>query len=802
MTTLNTRAYNITVIGLLIWTITAASQTLDRRKLPLAFEPNVGQTDPAVKFLQRGKGSALFFTDSSTVLVQRKGTRPPSVLSINFGGANSTVRVSGAGELPAKSHYYLGADTRKWKTLVPVYTKLRYESMYPGIDVVFYGNEGHQMEFDFIIAPEASPDTIQLVFDGPSRLEVDDHGQLNLEMDGERIQLKRPVAYQEIGGVRQRVSARYVRLQSGAFGFELGAYDPARPLVIDPVLVYSTYFGGGGGNETGLGIAANPHGSAFVIGITDLPAFPAPGSKIGTGGSWDVFVTKLTASGSPVWTTFLGGTGDDGTYGNISYGSIAIDKQDRVYLAGVTTSADFPTKPLGSKFGPLGVIDMFVTRLTAAGLLDYSTMVGGAGFEGAHGIAVDAANRAYVVGLTNSDVTFPLKSAVQPTYGGGPYDAAVFVLNPAGTDLVYSTFIGGAGSDIGNAIDVNDVGMAFIAGTTNSTNLTVVNPLQPTYQGGETDGFITVIRAGGAPIQYSSYLGGSNLDGANAIAQSGDSIFVAGLTNSTNFPTKSAFQPALNGVPLDAFVTKIRFALPPASQLIYSTYLGGGGDELALGIDVDITGNAYVAGRSGGTFYASPGLPACTDPGGFVVKLNSSGLNLTWATCLSGAGKDGAFDVAVDAAGCTHVTGFASSSNFPIVSAFQPLFQGGPGIQPQDAFITKICDGVDHFKCYEITSAAGFQPVDVILRDQFESQVARVMRPVSLCNPVRKGIDGDYGPLVNFDSHLICYETRDSPATPPFSHQSVSVTNQFQQIDMSVSARQNLLCVPSLKREQ
>ena len=135
------------------------------------------------------------------------------------------------------------------------------------------------------------------------------------------------------------------------------------------------------------------------------------------------------------------------------------------------------------------------------------------------------------------------------------------------------------------------------------------------------------------------------------------------------------------------------------------------------------------------------------------------------------------------------------------MSAFQPTFMGGTGIQPQDAFITKICDGIDHFKCYEINSQSGFQPVDITLRDQFEAQQVRVMRPVSLCNPVRKGVEGDYGPLINTDSHLVCYETRDIPSSPPFSHQSVSITNQFQQANMSVSARQNLLCVPSLKRE-
>ena len=338
------------------------------------------------------------------------------------------------------------------------------------------------------------------------------------------------------------------------------------------------------------------------------------------------------------------------------------------------------------------------------------------------------------------------------------------------------------------------------------------NAVDPTFNG-VSDIFITKMNttiAGPVSLSYSTFLGGNGEErvgysGGIAVDPGGRFVYVTGLTPSADFPIKNADQPILNG-PYDAFITKLDTTKPydPAQstanqpQIVYSTYLGGGGGEFGAGIAVDINGNAYVAGSSGGTFPSTPGMPTCSDPGAFVAKLNAAG-SIKYAACLSGAGQDSGLDVAVDPAGSAYVTGFSESANFPLVNPLQPVFAGG-GAPPSDGFVTKLSEGLDHFKCYDVRLQQHFQPFDVKLRDQFEEHDVRVLRPTTLCNPAVKCLGQDCTPILNPDAHLVCYETADAEGTPQFQLREVIVSNQFgKEQRLTVWRRKNMLCAPSLK---
>jgi hypothetical protein len=279
---------------------------------------------------------------------------------------------------------------------------------------------------------------------------------------------------------------------------------------------------------------------------------------------------------------------------------------------------------------------------------------------------------------------------------------------------------------------------------------------------------------------------------------------VTGQTDSTDFPTNKV--EALNGC-YTGFVTKLDIG-QASNQLVYSRFLGGSSSGAGRAVAVDINGSAYITGTCSGAFPATPGMPTCSDTGAFVFKLGADG-STKYATCLSGAGEEVGYDIAVDPAGCAYVTGYTQSANFPVVNPLQPLFGGGIGAQPQDGFVTKLCSGLDHFKCYDARAEDFFQPFDVTLTDQFETEVVRVMRPVTLCNPVVKCVDDNNlatpincSKVTNTDDHLVCYETRDEGATPQFERRDVIVSNQFGKGQrLTVLRRQNLLCVPSLKAE-
>src|SRR6266850_297113 len=446
-------------------------------RLPLHFEANLGQTNEDVRFLARGPGYSVYLTAGEAVVVlakpnadakrdahatrERLGTQTratPIVVRMSLVGAATKPLVSGLDELPGKANYFIGKDPAKWRTNVPTYAKVRYHEVYPGIDLVYYGNQ-RRLEYDFLVAPGADPNGIVIGFQGAERLEIDAQGELVLHVAGDVIRQRVPVIYQETDGVRTKIEGRYVLKDKHRVGFQVAAYDLARPLVIDPVLVYSTYLGGSG-SERGNGIAVDATGAAYVTGSTDSADFTADCAAPCTvldgsfGGSTDVFVTKLNAAGTAlVYSTYLGGSDADFGFG------IAVDAAGAAYVTGETRSIDFtagcttPCTVLDSSLG--GSSDAFVTKLDPTGsALVYSTHPGGSGTGGEQGsaIAVDAAGAAYVTGSTDTaDFTAGCTTPCTVLDGSldGGVDAFVTKLNATGTALVYSTYLGGSGKDDG-----------------------------------------------------------------------------------------------------------------------------------------------------------------------------------------------------------------------------------------------------------------------------------------------------------------------------------------------------------------
>ena len=663
-------------------------------KLPLSFEANHGQTDGRVKFLSRTSGYSLFLTADEAVLAlsARKAvtksvkngiasTKAGGVLRMKLRNANPAAKVTGGDELAGMSNYFIGNDPEKWWTNIPTYAKVKYEGIYSGIDLVYYGNQ-RQLEYDFIVAPGADPHRIQFDVRGAKRIRRDEHGEVVFKVGDDEIRWHKPVAYQKKDGARQLVAAHYAITDSNRVRFEVAGYDTSRPLYIDP-LIYSTYLGGSK-SDSGRGIAVDSAGSAYVTGQTASTDFPTMFPlQPANGGYFDVFVAKLDPSGSAlVYSTYLGGSAGDYGYG------IAVDNAGDAYVTGQTASTDFPTTSSAFQRNYGGDFDAFVTKLSPTGsALVYSTYLGGTSQDEGWSIAVDSAGYAYVTGGTDS-TDFPTVNPLQPT-SGGQTDGFVAKINPTGSALVYSTYLGGSTVDTGTGIAIDSSGDTYVTGLTGSANFPTKNALQPAF-GGAYDAFVTEINPAGTALVYSTYLGGAGEDFGNGIAvDSAGNAYVTGETVSTNFPTMNPLQPTFGGGYDDAFVTKIN---PGGSALVYSTYLGGSSYDEGYGIAVDSAGNAYVTGNTN-----SPNFPTASPlhkrGGGydaFVAKINVEGSALVYSTYLGGAGSDYGFGIAVDNAGNAYVTGDTSSralAPFPTTpGAFQTTYGGGG----DDAFVAKI----------------------------------------------------------------------------------------------------------------
>jgi hypothetical protein len=691
-------------------------------KLPLTFEENQGQFDKRVNFLARGYGYALFLTSEGATLSLRRGRargepsagtgntgatnahgadvprsrrQPPdssgvenAVVRMRLTRARPDVEPTGIDEQPSRSNYLVGNDSANWRSGVRGYAKVRYSGVLPGVDLVYYGTGQRQLEYDLVVAPGADPRSIELKFEGAERIAIEDAGELVLVLGDSEVRQPAPVVYQPgRDGKRKLVAAKYSLRAGGAIGFEIGPYDRGQSLVIDPTLTYSTYLGGSsfGDADVVAAVAVDASGSVYVAGTAQSTNYPTTAGAFQTtrsGGIYEAFVTKLSPSGSAlVYSTYLGGSGDDLAQ------ALAVDASGNVYVAGSTTSINYPTTVGAFQTAHVGGQDGFVTKLNSSGnALLYSTYLGGSGDDKAQAAAVDASGSIYVAGDTSSTNYPTTAGAFQTTNASGTSEGFVTKLNSSGSALVYSTYLGGGVSGtLANAATVDASGNVYVAGETFAVYPTTAGAFQTAYGGGQ-DAFVTKLNASGSALVYSTFLGGSSEDLARSVAvDASGNVYVAGSTSSTNYPTTAgAFQ---TGIPAGGggFVTKLN---PSGSALVYSTFLGGGVGAYAVAVDA--SGNVYVAGGANSTYPTTAGAFQTAEAGGedaFLTMMNPSGSALVYSTYLGGSGDDYAYAAAVDAGGNAYVAGGTNSTNYPTTAgAFRTGFPGAGG----DSFVTKF----------------------------------------------------------------------------------------------------------------
>ena len=664
--------------------------------LPLIFEPNQGQSDPQVKFLAPGSGYGLFLTTDEAVLALQPSVvgRPSSakklaVVRMKLAGANANPSLNGTDQLPGKSNYFIGNDPARWHHNVPQFARVRYQNVYPGIDLTYYGKQG-RLEYDFEVAPGADPKQVILRFQGTNKLRLDAEGELVLTVSGGEVRLEAPRVYQKIGQEQKPVAGRFALLGRDQVGLELGPYDRSRALVIDPVLTYSTYLGGSGDEACS---------APAILGVV-TPGCPA--------------IAVDSANG-------IGGPGN-------------------IYVAGSTTSSNFPTTTgvFQPSLAPGATANAFVAKFDPTGSsLIFSTYLGGNGTDTSAGVAVDSALNVYVAGSTTSS-NFPTNGSNTP-FQGAPQSAGkhVFVseLDPTGHTLLYSTYLSGNGTETATGLALDVHFKVYVSGTTTSTN-PPTTALFPATLGafqtcpGENSGncasgvasqfFFSKLDptlSGTASLVYSTYLGGSTpnaggvtqetLGGGIAVDTNASTpnVYLTGGTDFTDMPVLNASQ-GTNGGGIDAWVAKFTPSNPSGTQEIYLTYLGGSGDEIANGVAVDSGGTAYITG-SITTANFTPTLPSGTVPfqtasgGGidaFVGKLgtpctgtsctgsNGTNVPLNYFSYLGGSGTDVGLAVAVDSIQGARLTGWTNSPNFPHPNnPVQSTLGGGT-----DAFVARI----------------------------------------------------------------------------------------------------------------
>lgn len=704
--------------------LTTAQLSVAHSRLPIMFEANLGQTDSQVKFLSRGAGYTIFLTPAEAVVLLSKGQPASSkmrrtansapdttqaILRMKLVGAAAEPQVIGLEELSGKSNYFMGNDPQKWRTDVPLYARVQYKSIYPGIDLVYYGNQ-RELEYDFAVAAGADPAQIRLSFDGAQKLRTDANGDLVLRTTGGEIRQHKPHVYQEIGGVKKEIKGGYVVKGRHEVGFALAGYDRDRPLIIDPVLSYATYLGGNIRDEA-RGIAVDSNGYAYVTGYTQSTNFPSknafqPGliryfPAVAETEPWkgqDAFVTKFDPSkaggASLVYSTFLGGTQNDDGYG------IAVDSDGNAYVTGWTRSVDNTQTPEHeAEFPVVNAFqehlnnggynypnscygsDVFVTKLSAAGdALLYSTYFGGSGYDEGRAIAIDSFGNAYVAGVTQGECDylpgyeFPLRHAFQPGYPGDQngFVAKFNTFGSGDASLIFSTMLGGGPNrgDICNGIAVSPSGdNIYVTGSTIAYNFPTKNAYQP-QKGSGVDAFVTVFNdTRPLTLLYSTYLGGTSTGGSNGAAIAIDSSGNAYVTGLGGYPFVTR-NPVPGTLATGPFVTKINPFLSGDASLIYSTGLAANfAGQQGKAIAVDADGYAYVTGyvdRPGGIVTKNPIQPyGGGNYDAFVAKLNPAGNDLVYSTHLGGSAVDQGFGIAVDASGNAYVAGYTESTNFP-----------------------------------------------------------------------------------------------------------------------------------------
>jgi hypothetical protein len=741
----------------------------DYGRLPLTFEENVGQTAREVRYLSRGSGYQLFLTNQEAVLALRNPGRLDlsprhrfatilalrkarlarqahqlTAIRLRFEGANPEPQIVGMDEATGRVNYFFGSDPRKWHTEVPAYTRVKYASIYPGIDLLFYGNQ-RRLEYDFVVAPGADPKAIRLHVQGAESLRVNANGNLVLNTGKGEIEFQKPVIYQEVNGRRREIAGGFAVARNHRVIFNVGQYDRTEPLILDPVLNYSTYLGGSSDDDASA-IAVDANNNVIIAGTTFSTDFPTSANGFQTAplaanvnGASAAFVTELDPTGTQLkYSTYLAGS----TPFEFAFG-VDVDATGMIYVTGTTVSTDFPTGSVITGFKPTSPANVngtsFITKLdptaTGASSLLYSSYIGGTDGTAAIGdigqsAAADQTHTGvvYVTGYTDSTAglvtdtaNFPVVGGFQTTLGSANGNAFLAKIDTtvSGTgSLLYSTYVGGNAAnfvpadfvaDIGDGVTVDSNSNAYLAGVTFSTDLaTTANAVQLAYPASNTTSTAFVARVdttqnGANSLVYLSYLGGTGPDFGDAIALGPNSVaYITGQTKSLNFPTTSgAFSTTGNATGV-AYVTLVNTTAAAGSPPVYSTLLGGSGGDDGLGIRVDVKGNAYVAGGTSsidfpftpGAFQQAMATSALGD--GFISKVNPGGngkADLVYSSYFGGSASPGNVDeieaIAIDSSNNVYVAGQTfSSATFPIFpnpGAFQTSLNGA-----SDAFAAKL----------------------------------------------------------------------------------------------------------------
>jgi uncharacterized protein (TIGR03437 family) len=689
--------------------------------LPMRFEKNQGQFPAAVQFAARGKNYKIGLTDREMILTFPASAagataRPdqPRNLRLQFRQAQPVRVMEGLAPLAARTNYFRGKEATQWRTDIPNFEKVRARNLYPGIHLVYYGTAEH-LEYDFEVDPGADPNRIELALHGAAHWRLTEEGDLVVKVGTEELRQKKPVAYQMIQGMRHEVAVRYQLTRHQTVRLQLGKYDATQSLVIDPVLLYSTLWGGRHLDGATL-IRTDAAGNLYVLGDTQSDDFPVvnpaqarkserPTPLCVMPGCTDIFISKFDPTGQQLlFSTYLGGAYIESALG------MDVDVKGNVYVTGVTWSSDFPTTPgcfqPDRKGWSVTGRDVFVAKLNPTGsALLYSTHLGGSLNEEAFNLTVDAEGNAYVVGSTASN-DFPTRNPLQAYQeNNGGVDGFITKLNPWGTELVYSTYLGGNDDDFCNDIKVDQEGHAYVTGATVSDNFPTTFGAYQTEWAGSNDTFVCKLKPDGSAFVFSTLVGGEGGDIATSLALDAQkNIYVVGYSGSFGgsftFPLvnpiqrESHFYPGLQ-TPTDVIVFKLNAT---GADLLYSTYLGGHlKDDSQGAFAVDAQGRIYLAG--GTASYTFPVTPDAIQPfygggthDGFVAVIDPAQVGvraLVYSSYLGGSGKDLGQSVALDPQGNLYVCGFTQQQNipytFPLVNARQSEIKG-----VSDAFLTKI----------------------------------------------------------------------------------------------------------------
>ncbi len=689
-------------------------------RLPLTFEANHGQAAGQVKFLSRGHGYTTFLTAGGMVLKLRAShvesssnkngsqtansqSSTRATLQFRLIGANNNPQVVGEALQPGRVNYFIGKDPSKWNTNVPTYGRIRYKDVYPGIDLVYYGNH-QQLEYDFAVAPGADPRKIQFQINGANQISLDEQGDLVLSVNGAKLHFQSPVVYQESNGKRTPVVGGYAMKDESHIGFQVSNFDASKPLVIDPVLVYSTYLGGSGTDQP-TGIAVDNSGNVYVAGYTDSADFPLASLGSLPTNTDHVFVAKLDPTGSNlVYADYIGGNSDDYAV------ALVLDSANEVYVTGSTQSSNFPVVNAYQSQQP-GPYTGFLSRISADGsALIYSTYLGGNNYDQPAGIAIDNSGEVMVAGYTQS-LNFPVANAYQTTAQanqGGIYGTYGFLtkFSGDGSSLVYSTYLSGNSNveeggccwvspfSTINAVAADSNGNAYVTGTTNTYNFPVTSGAYATTNNAQQNAnvaFTSKFNSAGG-LDYSTYFYDSSgypvSTAAIAVDSTGSAYVTGSAYSDSTFPvtTTSICNPTNSGLACSfAFVTKFN---PTASGLTYSTFLGANNNATPESIALDANNDAYVlASSSSSSFAEVNGIEAYDSQDDvMLVEIDPDGSSQLFATYIGGSGDDEPSGIAVDADGNMYVAGSTDSDDLPTTQgAFQTVTGGNT-----DAFIAKI----------------------------------------------------------------------------------------------------------------